>query len=65
MRWIIRNALTEDVLESFDKEGRPKWVSDSPKRWKWFKKWSEVTLAVSLIQKCGDECYPVSLESEK
>ena len=64
-KWIIRNAVTEDVLEGFGRDGYPKWVVDNPKKWKWFKTWTEVQSAVTIIRKCGDDCYPVSLASEE
>lgn len=65
MKWVIRNAITEDVFERFSRtDGRPVW-SNSLKKAKWFTDWTEVQVAISIIQKCGDESYPVSEAFER
>jgi hypothetical protein len=62
MRWVIVNSETEDVFERFAKDGTPCW-SDRDDKAKWFKEWREITLSVSLLQKAGYDCYPVTLDT--
>ena len=58
MRWIVRNARTEDVLEDFSKrDGSPIWTTND-NRAKWFNSWNDVSTAVDMAQKFNAECYP-------
>lgn len=65
MKWIIRNAETEDVLERFSRKDESPVFSNNDKKAKWFYSWVEVQRAVAIAQKCGYDVYPISEKSDR